>query len=69
MTFITRRHATLGLLSLAAGLPAITRAQPRPELLRVVCGYPPGGGGAAAGFEGGGVGSPGTDLSSLKSWA
>lgn len=43
MTDMTRRHVTLALLSLAAGLPAATRAQPRPELLRVICGYPPGG--------------------------
>lgn len=43
MIIMTRRRATLGLLSLAAGLPATTRAQPRPELLRVICGYPPGG--------------------------
>ena len=43
MTFMTRRDATPGLLSLAAGLPATTRAQPRPELLRIVCGYSPGG--------------------------
>lgn len=43
MTLISRRQATLGLLSLSAGLPAPTRAQPRPELLRIICGYPPGG--------------------------
>jgi tripartite-type tricarboxylate transporter receptor subunit TctC len=43
MTTLSRRQLTLGMLSLGAGLPWVAQAQPRFELLRVVCGYPPGG--------------------------
>lgn len=43
MHTIERRHLLLGLLSWGAGLAPAARAQPRTELLRIVCGYPPGG--------------------------
>jgi len=43
MHTIDRRHFLLGSLALGAGVAPVARAQPRPDLLRVVCGYPPGG--------------------------
>lgn len=43
MTTFNRRHFNLALLSVGAAVPLAPRAQPRPDLLRIVCGYPPGG--------------------------
>lgn len=43
MHTIHRRHFMLGTLALGAGLAPAAQAQPRPELLRVINGYPPGG--------------------------
>lgn len=43
MSTIQRRHLLLALLPLGTGLSPAARAQPRPDLLRILCGYPPGG--------------------------
>lgn len=43
MHTVHRRQFMLGTLALGAGIPTAARAQPRHDLLRIVCGYPPGG--------------------------
>lgn len=43
MPTLQRRQFMLNTLALGAALAQDVRAQPRPDLLRIVCGYPPGG--------------------------